>query len=99
MQIPPSGAYPQPVRTPSNTTPRTAGKSPDGSAVTPAADAGAFTPTGNLSQLLAGVRAAPEVRSDVVAAAAARLASGDLFTPQAAGDTARAFLDSAQTGV
>ncbi|MDB5307468.1 MAG: hypothetical protein JWO38_1670 [Gemmataceae bacterium] len=97
MQIPPSGTYPQTARTPANTASRTAGQAPDGSAA-PAAEAGAFTPTTDLATLLSAVRNTPEIRADVVQSAATRLAAGELTTPQAAGDTARALLDSAKTG-
>jgi hypothetical protein len=56
-------------------------------------DAGGFAITDQLAQLLASVRSSPDVRPEAVAAASAKLASGELNTPQAATDTASTFLD------
>jgi hypothetical protein len=64
-----------------------------------AADTGSFVMTDQLSQLLATVRTAPEVRPEAIASAAAKLTSGELDTPQAASDTASSMLtDIAVTG-
>lgn len=76
-------------------------RQPAQNAATPAAAAetGSFVMTEQLSQLLASVRTAPEVRPEAVSSASARLASGELDTPQAASDTAGAMLtDIAVTG-
>ncbi|WP_193376957.1 hypothetical protein [Frigoriglobus tundricola] len=43
---------------------------------------------------MASVRQAPDVRTDAVAAAAAKLAAGTLNTPQAAADAAKGFIES-----
>jgi hypothetical protein len=64
-----------------------------------AANTGSFVMTDQLSQLLAAVRTAPEVRPEAIASAAAKLASGELDTPQAASETASTMLtDIAVTG-
>ena len=58
--------------------------------------AGTFVMTDKLAQLLASVRSAPDVRPEAVASASAKLASGELDTPQAAADTAKALLNDEQ---
>ena len=55
--------------------------------------AGVFTATAELLTLIQNSRQQPEVRSDLVAAAAAKLASGELANPGASRDAARAILD------
>lgn len=52
-----------------------------------------YEPTTDLSQLLSSVRALPEVREDIVQNVAARLASGELLTPQITQETAQAAYD------
>jgi hypothetical protein len=75
------------------TGPRTANKNATTSGA--ASDSGTFAMTDQLSQLLAAVRSSPDVRPDAVASASAKLASGELDTPQAATDTATAMLQEA----
>lgn len=58
-------------------------------------DSGSFAMTDQLAQLLAAVRSSPDVRPDAVASASAKLASGELDTPQAATDSAGAMLQDA----
>lgn len=53
-----------------------------------------FSPTSDLTRLLQAVRDLPEVRTDVVHDVSSRAAAGELFTPQAAADTASGILDS-----
>jgi hypothetical protein len=48
--------------------------------------------TDQLAQLVAAVRNSPSVRADAVDAASTKLASGELFSPQAAADSALAML-------
>jgi hypothetical protein len=90
MQVNPSGTYQQTARTAPNTGAKPAGDRAGGAA--PVEDTGAFIPTSDLTNLVALARSAPEVRAEVVQAAAARLAAGELSTPEAAADTAKAFL-------
>jgi hypothetical protein len=72
-------------------TPRAAGQS--AAATNSAAnDNGSFVMTEQLSQLLAAVRSAPEVRPEAIASAQAKLASGELDTPHAASETAGSML-------
>lgn len=59
---------------------------------TTASSAGSFAMTEQLSQLLGAVRSLPDVRSEAVSSASAKLASGELDTPQAANETASALL-------
>jgi hypothetical protein len=59
------------------------------------ADSGSFAMTDQLAQLLAAVRSSPDVRPEAVASASAKLASGELDTPQAATETASAMLQDA----
>lgn len=92
MQITPSGTYPRPARV----TPETATRAvdqPSTGVAAPAQESGAFTPTADLSRLLDTMRQTPDVRPGVVSSAADRLASGQLTTPEAARDAARAMLD------
>jgi hypothetical protein len=53
----------------------------------------AYVPTADLAQLLASVRALPDLREDVVREVGDRVATGELFTPQAAHDAALAAYD------
>lgn len=48
------------------------------------------------TELLAALRALPDVRPEIVAAVTARLAAGELDSPQAAADTAEALLRQGQ---
>jgi hypothetical protein len=73
--------------------PRTANRTA-GSPASPVGT-GSFAMTDQLTQLLSAVRNAPDVRPDAVASASAKLASGELDTPQAATDTANAMLQDA----
>jgi hypothetical protein len=50
-----------------------------------------------LAKLLTAIRQTPDIRSDAVESASARVASGALSTPEAATETARALLDSSAT--
>ena len=59
-----------------------------------AAAAGGFSPTSDLARLIALVKAAPEVRADVVTELLERTAAGELQTRTAATDTAAALLDA-----
>jgi hypothetical protein len=62
------------------------------------ADTGTFAMTDQLAHLLAAVKSTPDVRPEAIAGATAKVASGELETTQAAGDTARAFLDGTGHG-
>jgi hypothetical protein len=86
-------ALPQAEATASRTASRTPATSGSGSP----ADSGSFVMTGQLSQLLAAVRGAPDVRSEAIASASAKLASGELDTPQAANETASAMLNDEES--
>ena len=52
-----------------------------------------FAPTSDLAQLLASVRALPDVRAAVLREVGERVATGELLTPQAAQETALAAYD------
>lgn len=52
-----------------------------------------FQPSSDLQALVTDLRALPEVRAEVVADAVRRLQTGELFTPGAAADAAKAILD------
>jgi hypothetical protein len=88
MRIDPLGTPPPLPQTSAGTAARTTRSNGTTGTV---ADAGSFTPTSELASLLAAVKQAPDVRTDAVESAAARLASGELDTPEAATDTARAL--------
>ncbi len=70
---------------------RTAGKA--GEAPRPAPES-RFAPTVDLARLLEAVRQTPDIRTDVVDAVKARIASGELATPAAAQETAAALYNS-----
>jgi hypothetical protein len=53
-----------------------------------------FTPTADLARLLSAAKELPDVRADVVQEVSGRVASGELFTPAAASDTAAAMIES-----
>lgn len=57
-----------------------------------ASDSNSFTPTSELTALLAAVRQSPEVRTDIIESVAAKLESGEIDTPEAAADAARTLL-------
>ncbi|GIW85094.1 MAG: hypothetical protein KatS3mg107_0754 [Gemmataceae bacterium] len=93
MQVHPSGSHPyvnrhQPELTPP---PRVGGTDPVGDPAAPLAS-NHFSPTEQFSQLLLALQQLPDVRTDVIEAVAARLANGELESPQAAAETARALL-------
>lgn len=93
MRVDPSGTH-QPIpQTTTGTPVRPAVRTPE--AASSSLDGAAFALTAQLAQLLATVRTTPEVRADVVEAVAARLEAGELATPEAAAETARAMLDAA----
>lgn len=91
MRIDPTGSPPVAPKA-VGSTPRATARSTDTAGA--AAEAESFELTGELAALLAGVRQAPEVRAEVIESVAARLAAGELDTPEAAADTARALLAS-----
>ncbi len=91
MRVDPTGPSPI-VPSAAGSAPRTAAKSSDASE--PATESSSFAPSAGLAALLASVRQAPEVRTDAVAAASAKLAAGTLNTPQAAADAAKGFIES-----
>ncbi|SRR6266542_1464777 len=93
MRVDPLGTPPPLKQTAATTAPRTA-RSTESSNAGTVADAGSFTPTSELAALLTAVKQAPEVRAEVIESVAARLAAGELDTPEAAADTARALLDT-----
>jgi hypothetical protein len=93
MQVHPSGSHPyvnrhQPELTPP---PRVGGTDTVGDPAAPLAS-NRFSPTEQFSQLLLALQQLPDVRTDVIEAVAARLANGELESPQAAAETARALL-------
>ena len=99
MQVTPSGTYPQvsrsakdPSARASSTAPA-AGNTSSTSALNPA-DTANFAPTGDLAKLLTALRQSPDVRGEAVQGASARVASGELSTPEAATETANAMLQS-----
>lgn len=53
----------------------------------------AYSPTADLARLLASVKELPDVRDDAVQDVTKRIASGEVFSPQAANETALAALD------
>ncbi|MCU0703552.1 MAG: hypothetical protein MUF18_06190 [Fimbriiglobus sp.] len=59
----------------------------------PTAEVGGFSPTPDLANLLAQVRATPDVRADLVQDVQDRAAIGELTSRTAAVDTAAALLD------
>lgn len=95
MRVDPTGSQSPITKTTANPAPRTAGKATAATGSTP--DTGTFTLTDELAGLLDAVRQAPDTRADVIEAAAARLASGEFNTPEAATDAARTLLSSGDT--
>jgi hypothetical protein len=93
MRIDPLGTPPPLKPNTAGNAARTTSRSSEGTSS--ATDAGSFTPTSELAALLSAVRQAPDVRTDAVESATAKLASGELDTPEAAADTAKAFLATA----
>jgi DNA-directed RNA polymerase sigma subunit (sigma70/sigma32) len=93
VNVSPSGTY-QAVARPA-VTPAPAADSGAGSPAPAAAGDAVFTQTDQLTKLLAAVREAPEVRADVVAAIAERLAAGEFDTPAAAAAAAQNLLGDA----
>lgn len=93
MRIDPTGNFSPVTPPPSGVVSRPANSS------TPAPTEGeVFAPTSELAQLLAAARLTPEVRTEVIEAVAARLATGELATPEAAAETARALLNDRANG-
>lgn len=93
MRVEPSNtpaAIPQP---PPNASVRPAGRATESSSSP--LEGAAFALTAQLAQLLATVKSLPEVRAEVIEAVAARLEAGELSTPEAAAETAKALVDSA----
>jgi hypothetical protein len=91
MRVDPLGTPPPLKQTTAGTAPKAA-RSPESPSPNAVSDAGSFTPTSELTALLTAVKQAPDVRPEVVESVAARLASGELDTPEAAADTARSLL-------
>jgi hypothetical protein len=91
MRIEPTGTSPIAPK-PVESAPRAAVKSAD--ATGGAGEAESFALSGDLAALLAAVKQAPEVRVEVIEAAAAQLAAGAFDTPEAAAEAAKALLDS-----
>jgi hypothetical protein len=89
MRIDPTGSPPVAPKA-VGSTPRAAARPSDAPGAT--SEAESFELTGELAAILAGVRQSPEVRAEVIESVAARLAAGELDTPEAAADTARALL-------
>jgi hypothetical protein len=90
MQVHPSGSHPyvnrpQPELNPSS---RVSGSDTVGE-LTSSPTSSPFSPTEQFSQLLLALQQLPDVRTDVIEAVAARLATGELESPQAAAETAR----------
>lgn len=89
MRIEPTGVQPPAPQTPAARPAAKAAESTPAPVVEPGTTK-EFVLTGRLATLLAGVRQAPDVRPDVVALAAARLAAGDFNTAEAAAAAAAA---------
>lgn len=92
MRVDPAGA-PAPIQQPNASTPARPAVRPAEAHTSPL-DGAAFALTAQLAQLLATVQAHPEVRPEVIQSVAARMAAGELATPEAAAETAKAMLDS-----
>lgn len=90
MRVDPSGTPTSVPQTTSGVPSRAVARTSE--SASPAPEAASFEPTSELAKLLTLVSQAPEVRSDVVKDVATRFAAGELNTPDAATDTARAFL-------
>jgi hypothetical protein len=95
MRIEPTGTGPVTSK-PVESAPRPAVKSAD-SASTGVGEAESFALSGDLAALLSAVRQAPDVRVEVIEAAAAQLAAGTFDTPEAAAAAAKTLLDSGDT--
>lgn len=93
MRIDPTGAQPS-VPQAATTKPSTRPANPAPVPVAAPGSSEEFALTGQLASLLSAVRQFPEVRPDVVAIAAARLAAGDFNTPQAAAAAAAAIVNA-----
>lgn len=92
MRVDPAGTH-QPIQQANAGNPvRSSGRGTE--AHTSSLDGAAFALTAQLAQLLATVRALPEVRTEVIESVASRLASGELTTPEAAAETAKAMFES-----
>jgi len=94
MRVDPAGAAPIP-QTPASTPARPAARAAESTGSSPDTT---FAPTAGLAQLLEAVRTTPEVRADVIESVAARLQAGELATPEAAADAAKAMLNSGAVG-
>lgn len=94
MQVNPSNSF-SPVSAGSVTNNQTAATGKADAPAGPLSDS-AFTPTGDLSRLLAQVRELPDVRADLIEQVSARLS--EAASPQAAADAAKALLDSGDLG-
>ena len=93
MRIEPTG-IPAVAPKPVESAPRTGAKSADAA---PTGGAESFALSGDLASLLAAVRQTPDVRAEVIEAAAANLAAGVFDTPEAAAAAANALLDTGDT--
>jgi hypothetical protein len=89
MRIEPTGTPPLTSK-PVESAPRTA--APSAAPAGGAGEAESFALSADLAALLTAVKQAPEVRADVIESVAARLAVGEMDTPEAAADAARALL-------
>jgi hypothetical protein len=69
-----------------------AGRRGDTSAPRANVDSGGYSPDANFLRLVEQARSVPDVRADVVAQVATRLAAGEYDTPEAARKTADAIL-------
>jgi hypothetical protein len=94
MRVDPAGGAPIP-QTPAGAPTRPAARAAESTGSAPETT---FAPTAGLAQLLEAVRTAPEVRADVIESVAARLQAGELATPEAAAETAKAMLNSGGGG-
>lgn len=72
---------------------KTSGRTDAKAAENPQSALTGYAPTADLARLLATVRELPDVREDLVREASNRVASGELFTPQAANEAAIAAAD------
>ncbi|MFM8270969.1 MAG: hypothetical protein ACKODX_01335 [Gemmata sp.] len=93
MRIDPTG-IPATSSKPVASASRASAKGPDAAAATATES---FALSGDLASLLALVRQAPEVRTEVIEQAAANLAAGVFDTPEAAAGAAQALLDTDDT--
>jgi hypothetical protein len=94
MQVNPTGSQSPIPQTAAGAAARAGRAAQSAGAPAGATDAESFALTGELTALLAAVKQTPEVRAAVIESVAARLAAGELATPEAAADAARTLLAS-----